>query len=83
MGEPYTISAAEMAESSFGAARMLSSTQGRWTTHSLLASLALNVSLIWQWERSTMPFDCGWFAVVVWWRILSLDIRMAHTSEVN
>ena len=62
--EPYTISAAEVPESSMGFARRPSMTQGRSFTQVEAASRALNAAFKRRWNRSTIPFDCGWYGVV-------------------
>jgi hypothetical protein len=59
-GDPYTSSAADTPESSRGAARSPSSTQGRWSGQSPPASHALKESFRRRWNRSTAPFDWGW-----------------------
>jgi hypothetical protein len=59
-GQPYTSSAAEMPESSRGAARKPRRTQGRCCGQSALASLALSASFSRWWNLSTRPLDWGW-----------------------
>ena len=44
-------------------------------------SLTRRASFSWRCVLSTMPLDCGWYAVVRWCRIPSLLIRTAHQEN--
>jgi len=62
----YTICAADLPVSSFGALFMSRRTQGRCWVQLAAAMRTFRASLSHRWV-STMPLLCGWYAVVVLW----------------
>jgi hypothetical protein len=64
---PNTTSAAEVPQSSLGAARSPNMVQGRWSNQADPHCLARRLSFICLCRRSTIPFAWGWYAIVVMW----------------
>ncbi len=81
--EPNTASAGENSLSSLNEALMPSITHGRWSCQSAAAARDRNVSFSRLWNRSTNPFDWGWYAVVGECWMLSRLHRLAHRVDVN
>jgi hypothetical protein len=81
--EPNTASAGENSLSSLNEALMPSITQGRWSCQSEGAALERKASFSRLWNRSTNPFDCGWYDVVGECWMLSRLHRPAHRADVS
>ncbi len=81
--EPKTAAEGEKSEPSLQAVRIPIMTQGRCTNQSALAALARRASFIRRWNRSTRPFDWGWYAVVCVCLMERRDQRAAQSEEVN
>ena len=82
-GSPYTSSAAEVPRSSLGTVLRPKSTHGSSSVQRGPCSLALSAALSVRWKRSTKPFDCGWYAVVLWIWIPSWCAISVQRAEVK
>ncbi len=81
--EPNTASTGENSLSSLNEALMPSITHGRWMCQSEAAARDHKASFSCLWNRSTNPFDRGWYAVVGEFWMLSRLHRPAHRADVN
>jgi hypothetical protein len=81
--EPNIASAGENSLSSLNEALMPSITHGRWSCQSAAAARDHNASFSRLWNRSTNPFDWGWYAVMGECWMLSRLHRPAHRADVN
>ena len=81
---PYITSAAEVEVSERGAFRKPRRTHGSDLVHDFEAvTVHLKAFFIDLWKRSTRPFDCGWYAVVVTDDTPNLLSDSVHAAEVN
>ena len=82
-GAPYTSSAEEHPRSCLGAMRMSNRTRGSSSSQLGPTRQAISADLRCQWNLSTSPFDCGWYAEVRCNRVPCSCDRTDHNSDVN
>ena len=80
---PYTSSAGEQSGPTLQDERMPSSTIGSSDIQVGFVVRALSEALSCRCKRSTIPFACGWYAVVLLCEMPSSLLHSVHSEEVN